>query len=113
MFFAEARVAQRRGQIGRERHDAAVRRQFAADQYVVEIGIGSKLVYRTEHVREPHAVMPLDLGSAVHMTFHGHAQIERRAQSQHAQAVTIANALAASRRNVERDVSRRPDGAGH
>ena len=96
MFAGECRIAQRRAERSAESiDDAPVRRQFAPDQNVVEVGIGPQLVDRADDVGEPQALAPGDRAGTKHVTFERHALIERRAQPQHAQRIAAAQQLAA------------------
>ena len=58
MLLGRRRIAQRRGEVGRHRRHATIRRQFAADQYVIDVGVGLEFVDRTQDIGEPQALVP-------------------------------------------------------
>ena len=97
-FFADVGIAQRGGEIRREHDHAPIRRQLAADQDVVDVGVGPELVDRADHIRETQAVVPGHWRRVEDVAFDRHALVERRPQPQDAQRVAVAQQLVAARR---------------
>src|SRR5262249_16885236 len=82
-------ILQRGGEIGGYHGDVPVRWQLAADQQVVQVGVGLKVIHGVEHIGQMHAWMISIASRGKDVPRQYDARIQRWTPTGNPQAVTI------------------------
>ena len=99
-----ARLAQRRPEIRRQHDETPVLRHLATDQHIAEIGVRPEFIHRRDQLRQTQTLAPSGRARSEHMSLEHHARIQGRAHPCHADAVAVAQRLAATGLGILRKI---------